>query len=59
MKNKEQIHIKDDPDDDKILECAAASSCECIVSGNKHLIKLRLFRNIKILEPAEFLVLIR
>ena len=53
------IHLKDDPDDDKILECAAASKCNYIVSGDKHLIKLRLFRNIKILKPAEFLVLIR
>jgi uncharacterized protein len=53
------IYLKDDPDDDKILECAIASRCNYIVSGDKHLIKLKSFRNIKILKPAEFLVLIR
>jgi uncharacterized protein len=53
------IYLKGDPDDDKILECAVASSCIYIVSGDKHLIKLKSFRNIKILKPAEFLVLIR
>jgi len=53
------IYLKDDPDDDKILDCALASRCIYIVSGDKHLIKLKSFRNIKILKPAEFLVLIR
>jgi len=53
------IHLKDDPDDDKILECAISSRCKYIVSGDKHLINLKSFRNIKILNPAEFLLLIR
>jgi len=53
------IYLKDDPDDDKILECAVASECSFIVSGDKHLIRLKSFKNIKILNPAEFLVLIR
>jgi putative PIN family toxin of toxin-antitoxin system len=53
------IYLKDDTDDDKILECAITSSCIYIVSGDKHLLKLKSFRNIKILKPAEFMVLIR
>ena len=53
------IYLKDDPDDDKILECAISSKCNYIVSGDKHLIKLKSFRNIKILNPAESLLLIR
>ncbi len=52
-------YLEDDPDDDKILECAVVSKCIYIVSGDKHLVKLKSFRNIKILKPAEFLVLIR
>ncbi len=52
-------YLKDDLDDDKILECAVASRSLYIVSGDKHLIKLKLFRNITILKPSEFLVLIR
>jgi len=53
------IYIKDDADDDKILECAISSESDYIISGDKHLIKLKSFRNIKILRPAEFLILIR
>ncbi|MCL6087520.1 MAG: putative toxin-antitoxin system toxin component, PIN family [Actinobacteria bacterium] len=53
------LYLKDDPDDDKILECAIASMCAYIVSGDKHLIKLKSFRNIKILNPADFLILIK
>lgn len=51
--------INDDPDDDKILECAIASGCNFIVSGNNHLLRLKSYQNIKILNPADFLVLIR
>jgi len=29
--------IKNDPDDDKFLECAVALDCKIIVSGDKHL----------------------
>jgi uncharacterized protein len=50
------IHIKDDADDDKILECAISAESDYIISGDKHLIKLKSFRNIKILRPAEFLI---
>ena len=53
------IYLGDDPDDDKILECAVASKCDYIVSGDKHLIRLKSFKNIKILNPAGLLVLIR
>ena len=53
------IYLEDDPDDDKILECAVASECSYIVSGDKHLTRLKSFRNIKILNPAELLVLVR
>ena len=56
----EKVHyLKDDPDDDKVLECAVGADCNYIVSGDKHLIRLKSFKGIKILSPAEFLVLIR
>ena len=52
-------YIKDDPDDDKILECAVAASCDCIVSGDSHLLKLKSYKEIKILNPADFLLILR
>ncbi|GEM_PF-6342315 len=45
---------KDDPDDNMILECAIAGNVDCIVSNDKHLAKLKKFRNIPILTPDEF-----
>ena len=53
------LYLKDDYDDNKILECAVASGCAYIVSGDKHLTRLKSFRNIKILKPADFLILIK
>lgn len=47
--------IRDDPDDDKFLDCAVAGNAEFIVSQNKHLLKLKEFRGISIVKPDEFL----
>ena len=44
-----------DPDDDKFIACALAAGCKVIVSGDKHLLKLRAFRRIPILAPRAFL----
>ena len=45
--------IKEDPDDNKVLECALASNSEYIISYDKHLLKLKKFNNIKIISPVE------
>ena len=50
--------IKDDPDDDRVLECAVAAEAEYIVSGDNHLLDLGEYRGIEVLPPAGFLVLI-
>jgi len=47
--------IKEDPSDDKFLECAVAGKAACIVSGDKHLLKLSEFRGIRILTPRHFI----
>ena len=44
-----------DPDDDRILECAVAGSADLIVSGDRHLTKLKAFQGIGIVSPANFL----
>lgn len=43
--------ITRDPDDDKILECAAAGDADLIVSADRDLIKLKKFRGIGIVHP--------
>ncbi|MAE69620.1 MAG: putative toxin-antitoxin system toxin component, PIN family [Gemmatimonadetes bacterium] len=41
----------DDPDDDKFLECAIASTASAIVTGDKALLRLSPFRGIPIVKP--------
>jgi len=47
--------IQDDPADDKIIECAIASSSDFIITYDKHLLKLKEFGYIKIIKPEEFI----
>ena len=47
--------IAEDPTDDRILECALAGRADLIVSGDRHLRKLKSFRNIGIVQPSDFL----
>ena len=47
--------ISDDPDDDHILACAVAGEAALIVSGNKHLLRLREYHGIPIVRPMDFL----
>lgn len=49
--------IKDDPDDNKFLDCAVHVSADYIISGDDHLLKLREFKGIKIVNPAAFIIL--
>ena len=48
--------IKEDPDDNRILECAVSSKADYIVSGDKHLLSLKNFKKIKIYSPSDFLL---
>ncbi len=50
--------IKEDPDDNKVLEVAIEAMVDYIVSGDKHLLKLQEFRGIKIVKAREFLEII-
>ena len=47
--------VKDDPDDDVFIECALAADADYIVSGDKHLLDLKRYGNIKIVNAAEFI----
>ena len=51
-----RIHaVKDDPDDDKFIECAVECGAEFIVSGDKHLLKKKKYKGIDIVNAATFL----
>lgn len=41
--------IKDDPKDNKFLECAVAGKANFLISGDSHLLDLKEFQNAKIL----------
>lgn len=47
--------IKDDPDDDKFIIAAIEQKADYIVSGDLHLKKLKEYKGIKIVTPADFL----
>jgi len=57
---KEKIWIvKEDPDDNKFLECAKAAKVKYIVSGNIHLLKLKKWSNINIVTANEFMKILK
>lgn len=47
--------VEENPDDNKFIECAVALDCKIIVSGDKHLKKLKKYIDIEILSPKEFI----
>lgn len=47
--------IEADPDDDRVLECVLDGGASYIVSGNTHLLELKEYQQIVILNPVEFL----
>lgn len=47
--------ISEDPPDNRFLECAIDGKADYIVSGDQHLLKLKAFRRIPVLAPADFL----
>ena len=49
------FNVSADPDDDKFLACALASRTKVIVSGDKHLLTVSSYRNIKIIKPSLFI----
>lgn len=49
-------HIKRDPADNMILECALEAKADYIISGDKkHLLSLKNFKNIPIVSAREFM----
>ena len=52
--------VKEDPDDNKIIECALASNSNYIITyDKKHLLVLKEYKGIKIITPEEFLKILK
>ena len=47
--------IRDDPSDDKFIRCAEASKANIIVSGDRHLLRLKSHGKVKIVTSSQFL----
>ncbi len=47
--------VREDPDDNKVLECAVDGNAEYIITGDQHLLKIKRYGNIKITSPSSFL----
>jgi uncharacterized protein len=47
--------VRQDPADNKFIECAVALKAETIVTGDKHLLAIEDYAGIRILSPREFL----
>ncbi len=47
--------VVEDPDDDKVVECAVVGGADYIVTGDKHLLALKQYGNIAIVKASEFL----
>jgi putative PIN family toxin of toxin-antitoxin system len=51
--------IKEDPDDNRILECALAAKSDYIVSEDKNLLRLGVYEGIAIVTVARFLEILQ
>lgn len=47
--------MHDDPDDNRILECAVEGKADVIVSGDRALLRLKSYNDIPIVRPIDFL----
>lgn len=51
--------VKEDPSDNRILECAVASGSDYLVTGDHHLLQLGSYSGIRIMNVSDFLDLVR
>jgi putative PIN family toxin of toxin-antitoxin system len=51
--------IKEDPADNRILECAVAAGADILVTGDKDLLRLKRYDSIRIVNASELLAVAR
>lgn len=47
--------VFEDPEDNKLLDCALASNANYLITSDEHLLKLRRFGEVRIVDPGSFL----
>lgn len=47
--------VKEDLDDNKVIDCAVEGNVDYIITQDNHLLKIKEFKGIKIVKPEEFL----
>jgi len=49
--------VPDDPDDNRILECAVEAQAQVVVSGDHHLLAVQKYKSVSIVTPRQFIEL--
>ena len=47
--------VEEDPDDDKFLACAVEGDADYVVSGDEHLLALKVFHGVQIVRAKQFI----
>jgi putative PIN family toxin of toxin-antitoxin system len=47
--------VKNDPDDDKFIECAVALKADAVITGDGEVLAIKEYTGVKILTPQQFL----
>ncbi len=47
--------IREDPNDNRVLECALSGAADVVVTGDQDVLRLGAFRGIPLVSPREFL----
>ncbi len=53
------LHAVRDEDDNRVLEAAIEAECNYVVTGDKDLLDLHTFKNVVIVKPEEFLLIMQ
>lgn len=56
VKNRRNIHVVRDPEDNKILESAVEADAEYLITRDNDLLELKKYNNIEIISPQAFWV---
>lgn len=56
---KVRVEVSRDPEENKFLEAAIEARAQYVVTGDKDLLDLKIYRHVRIVRPAAFLKIVR